>query len=92
MCRPFLLAFGGMKVNVPLATDDARVTWSAAPGATYYEVYQESNFDAEISAPQTGYRDYSPNSFLGAFQTTSYKIRACNKAGCSAFSERVTVF
>ena len=82
----------GMKVNVSLGTDDARVTWSAAPGTTYYEVYQGSDFDAEMSAPQTGYRDYSPNSFFGAFQTTSYKVRACNKAGCSAFSETVTIY
>ena len=61
------------------------------PGATYYEVYQGSGFDAEISAPQAHYYDDSPNSFFGAFETTSYKVMACNKAGCSAFSERVTV-
>ncbi len=82
----------GRKVNLYARTDDARVTWSAAPGATYYEVYQGSRFDAEISAPQTGYNDGSPNSFFGAFEATSYKVRACNKAGCSAFSERVTVY
>ena len=81
----------GMKVSIPQGTDDARVTWSAAPGATYYEVYRGSDLDAEISAPQTGYYDGSPNNIFGAFQTTSYKVRACNKAGCSAFSETVTV-
>ena len=87
----------GMKVDVVLAFDDASVTWSAAPGATYYEVYQGSDFDAEISAPQTHYYDGSPNSSSffaaggGGFQTTSYKVRACNKAGCSGFSETVAV-
>ena len=81
----------GMKVNVWLGTDNARVTWSAAPGATYYEVYQESHFDAEISAPLTSYYDRHPNSDFTGFLTTSYKVRACNKAGCSAFSGRVTV-
>ena len=81
----------GMKVDVFSGTDDARVTWSAAPGATYYEVYRGSRLIAEISAPQTGYYDGSPNSFFAAFQTTSYKVRACNEAGCSGFSETVTV-
>ena len=86
----------GMKEVRFLAFDDASVTWSAAPGATYYEVYQGSDFDAEISAPQTHYYDGSPNSSFfdvnrGGFQTTRYKARACNKAGCSAFSESVTV-
>ena len=83
----------GMKVNVTFGTDDARVTWSAAQGATYYEVYQGSDFDAEISAPQTRYYDGSPNTrVLVGFVPTSYKVRACNKAGCSAFSGTVTVY
>ena len=85
----------GRKEDQFLAFDDASVTWSAVPGATYYEIYQGSDFDAEISAPQTHYYDASPNSnFLpieGGFQTTWYKARACNKAGCSEFSETVTV-
>ena len=82
----------GMKIDVSLGTDDARVTWSAVSGATYYEVYQGSNFDAEISAPLASYRDYSPNTrFLVGFVTTMYEVRACNKAGCSAFSETVVV-
>ena len=82
----------GMKVDVALATDDARVTWSAAPRATYYEVYRGSHLVAEIIAPLTSYYDDSPNNnIFGGFQTTSYKVRACNKAGCSAFSETVTV-
>ena len=82
-------------MSVFLAFDDASVTWSAVPGGTYYEIYQGSDFDAEISAPQTHYYDASPNSDFdiieGGFQTTRYKARACNKAGCSEFSETVTV-
>ena len=73
-----------------MVPDDAGLTWDAVEGATYYEVYQDADLDAEVSAPLTSYRDYSPNEFLG-FDTTSYKVRACNKAGCSPFSEVVTL-
>ena len=81
----------GHKFQVSLDTDDAGVSWKSVENATYYEIYQETDFDEEISAPGTSYRDYSPNSSWGAFYTTSYKVRACNKAGCSPFSQVVTV-
>ena len=82
----------GEKIDVPYGGDDARVTWIAIEGATYYEVYQGSNLDAEISAPRTTYRDGSPNrAVFGEYSTTSYRVKACNKAGCSPFSEIVTI-
>ncbi len=81
----------GLKFDVSAGTDDAGVAWTAVDRATYYEVYQGTRLDAEVSAPQTSYRDYSPNSSFGAFSTTKYQVRACNKAGCSPFSEAVTV-
>lgn len=81
----------GHKFQVSLGTDDAGVSWKSVEYATYYEVYQDTDFDEEVSAPGTSYRDYSPNSSWGAFYTTSYKVRACNKAGCSPFSQDVTV-
>ncbi len=87
----------GEKVDVFLFTDDARVIWEAVDGATYYEVYQSGHtggnekLDAEVSAPRTSYYDDSPNSWLGMFESTSYRVKSCNKAGCSAFSERVVV-
>ena len=37
------------------------------------------------------YFDDSPNRIFMAFDTTSYKVRACNKAGCSPFTEVVTL-
>ncbi|MDE2695509.1 MAG: ankyrin repeat domain-containing protein [Chloroflexota bacterium] len=89
----------GHKFDVALDTDDAGVSWKPVEGATYYEIYQGSpsgtearaSFDAEVSAPQTSYRDYSPNSSFGAFYATSYSVKACNKAGCSPLSEVVVV-
>lgn len=81
----------GQKIDISLGTDNAKVFWDEVEGATYYQVYQGENLDAEVSAPAASYHDGSPNSSLGAFQPTTYKARACNKAGCSAFSTSVTV-
>ena len=88
----------GKKVRIPLHHDFAEVTWLTVAGATYYEVYQGSvsepnsfRIDSEISAPQASYEDRAPNTSYGAFRPTTYKIKACNKAGCSPFSETITV-
>ena len=81
----------GHKYDVSFGTDDAGVSWRVVDGATYYEVYQDSQFDQEISAPRTEYRDSNPNTSWGAFSTTSYSVRACNKAGCSPHSKTVTI-
>jgi len=85
----------GQKIDVSGGTDEAKVTWDKVDGATYYQVYQSDSgnetLDAEVSAPQTGYHDGSPNSSWFAFYTTTYRVKACNKAGCSAFSESVTL-
>ena len=81
----------GHKYNVSFGSDEAGVSWRTVETATYYEVYQDSQFDQEVSAPGTDYRDYNPNTSWGAFYTTSYQVRACNKAGCSPFSETVTI-
>lgn len=85
------------QVDIRLGTDDARVWWAPAPRATYYEVYQqdtgheEDRLDAEVSAPAASYYDSKPNSFLLVMLTTRYRVRACNKAGCSAYSAAVWV-
>ena len=81
----------GHKFQVSLGTDGVGVSWKSVENATYYEVYQDGHFDEEVSAPLTSYRDRSPNTFFGRYSTTSYKVKACNKAGCSPFSEIVTV-
>ena len=90
----------GKKISDLLRTDDARVIWNPVEGATYYEVFQGSDLslfrgpslDARVSAPKTSYYDNSPNHFFWAFQTTTYKVRACNKAGCSSFSATVWIY
>ncbi len=88
----------GERVRIPLHHDFARVNWDTVKGATYYEVYQGTvsdpnsfRFDSEVSAPQVSYMDPTPNVAFGAFRATAYKIRACNKAGCSPFSESIAV-
>ena len=81
----------GTKIDVSGATDDARVTWDAVQGATYYKVYQEETLDAEVNSPLTSYRDYRPNSGFFGFSTTRYAVKACNKAGCSGLSATVVV-
>ena len=84
--------FRGEKVDLSGSTDQARVFWGAVEGATYYEVFQGSRLDQEISAPQASYHDrYPEEGFFGGFLKTSYKVRACNKAGCSRFSRAVTL-
>ena len=81
----------GDKVRRLFWPDDARVSWNMVEGATYYKVYQGSKLEVEVSAPQVRYYDGSPNRIFGALASTSYKVQACNKAGCSPFSESVTV-
>lgn len=88
--------FGGRKINVTWNADDALVDWNRSASATFYEVYQRASgddweLDAEVSAPATQYRDYSPNTLLGGFDVTSYRVRACNKAGCSKFTDAVRI-
>ena len=80
----------GRKVDVSFGTDYAIVTWDAVQGATYYQVYKNSEHDRNISAPQTRYEDHESSFFFG-FRGGTYTVRACNKAGCSAFTSGVTV-
>ena len=81
----------GRKVNIRLAPDDARIDWDPTPRATYYKVYQDGQYEAEISAPRTSYYDGDPNTFVGALSSTAYQVRACNKAGCSPSTKSVIV-
>ena len=54
---PSVPSIRGEKIDVSLGTDTARVIWDEVEGATYYQVYQGENLDAEVSAPATSYRD-----------------------------------
>ena len=82
------------------ASDSATVTWESMAGATYYELLYGSTPSStfklafEISAPieaQT-YRTPNNSGFLGGYSVTSWKVKACNKAGCSPFSNIVTIY
>ena len=64
------------------------MSWNAVAGATRYEVYHHAattQFDFEASVSTTSYLDQYPN----ILYYDSYIVRACNAAGCSAFSARV---
>ena len=91
--------FRGEKIVIDWEPDNARVTWNAVDGATYYELWIGSDpshpFDRwkAISAPledQT-YSSAPNRDFFGGYSLTSWKVRACNKAGCSPFSAIVTL-
>ncbi|MDE2783560.1 MAG: hypothetical protein OXK77_11435 [Gemmatimonadota bacterium] len=84
----------GEKVVISFGGDRARVHWDPVPDATHYRIFQDSRDqpDGERCAPATSYYDSNPNTGLfGSYLTTSYRVAACNKAGCSDDSERVTI-
>ena len=86
----------GEKIVVSGAADNVRILWEKVGGATYYTVYQSGprtteKLDARVSAPAASYLDISPNESFFAFETTTYRVKACNKAGCSEFSQSATI-
>ena len=91
--------YRGKKVEIDGAPDDAKITWEPAAGTTYYELWKGSDPDIpfklliQINAPLEAQSvDIAPNRGLfGDYSLTSWKVRACNKAGCSAFSKTVTI-
>ena len=79
------------KIDIPLAPDDIHVVWNHVPGATYYEVWHAAAGERWVlkGRPTTSvYRDTSP-SWLSA---DSYRVRACNSAGCSGYSAVATQY
>ena len=70
------------EVDIPLGPNDGRVRWSATPRATYYEIFEDGQYEATVSAPRTSYYDSSPNTFFGSLIFTGYTVHACNKSGC----------
>lgn len=76
------------KIDIPFAPDDVWVHWTHTPGATWYEIQHSDGgaFASEVWVTEPGYRDRAPV-FLGP---DSYRVRACNDTGCSAFSAIVT--
>ena len=64
---------------------DTRIelSWNAIDGATYYEVYRENASTYwKVSAPRT--------MLISSDHLASFQVKACNKTGCSPFSNAVT--
>ncbi len=63
------------------------VSWSAATGATSYEVYSDTNsggsFSSKVGTVNSG-TTHTDTATRGA--TYYYKVKACNAAGCSSLS------
>jgi fibronectin type 3 domain-containing protein len=68
-------------------TDKVQVSWSAASGATSYQVYRNTS-NASVGATQIGAPTASPYDDTTATPgaTYYYFVKACNTAGCSDFS------
>ena len=68
-------------------------------GATYYELWYGSTpsrtFELafEVSAPieAQSFRTPRNSGFFGSYSVTSWTVKGCNKAGCSPFSNIVTI-
>ena len=96
---PTPTGFQGQKISIADWPDDARLTWNAADGATYYELWKGSDPDlpleflTQINAPLEAQSfDVAPNRrFFGEYSQTSWAVRACNEAGCSPFTGTVTI-
>ena len=54
------------------------LSWDAIDGATYYEVYRGDNLVSSFSATRT--------TWTSSDHLASYRVKACNKAGCSSLS------
>ena len=78
------------KVDIPFAPDDIDVHWNAVAGATWYELWHHDGVQWQLKATTTrsAYRDESPDWLFA----DSYTLRACNSAGCSAFSAVATQY
>ena len=91
--------FRGKKAGSNVFSEDARLTWNAVEGATYYELWKVSHPDSSfellvyVNAPLEAQSfDIDPNrGILGLYRTSWCQGRACNKAGCSPFADVVTV-
>ena len=76
-------------VDIAFAPDDVHLVWNHVAGAAWYEVWHApagGQWALKGRPAIPAYRDLSP-SWLFA---DSYRVRACNDAGCSASSAAVT--
>ncbi len=67
-------------------TDRVRVTWTASTGAANYEVYRADSEDGTYARRATVTGTSYDDTGVTVGTTYWYKVKACNTAGCSAFS------
>ncbi|MBC7221175.1 hypothetical protein H5T55_06905 [Candidatus Bipolaricaulota bacterium] len=67
-------------------TDRVRVTWTAAAGAANYEVYRADSETGTYTRRATVTGTTYDDTGVTVGTTYWYKVKACNTAGCSAFS------
>ena len=81
---------------VAYATKGYAFTWTASPGADYYEMAEDPDgvgAQTEVaiggSITATGYK-HALTTLLHTRLNAQYRVRACNPDGCSAYSEAIT--
>jgi fibronectin type 3 domain-containing protein len=78
---------GGVAATDGTYTDKVRVSWSAATGATSYQVYRNTS-NSSSGSTQVGTPAASPydDTTAAAGSTYYYFVKGCSTPGCSAFS------
>jgi glucose/arabinose dehydrogenase len=67
----------------PASTSQINVSWNAAPGATGYDLERDGSVVADVTSPHA-------HTGLAAGSTHTYRVRAKNAVGMSAFSAPVS--
>ena len=80
---PLLSAETSTRSVLFISITDINLSWNAVGRATYYEVYRGDELAAQVSAPRT--------TWWSSDHLASYRVKACNKAGCSPFSNSGTL-
>ena len=75
---PLLSAETSTRSVLFISITDINLSWNAVGRATYYEAYRGDELAAQVSAPRT--------TWWSSDHLASYRVKACNKAGCSPFS------
>jgi fibronectin type 3 domain-containing protein len=74
----------GVSASDAVYCDKIVVTWNAASGATYYEIWRKDAAWMKVGeSTSTTYEDTNPGS---GWDDVRYKVKACNDSGCSALS------
>lgn len=75
----------GVSASDGAYTDRIQVTWNAVTGATYYEAYTFNDGPAYLLGQSASANFNDTSATPGSPRL--YLVKACNEAGCSAFSD-----